>query len=372
MSDTVRGTCIHLLALDLGFQIDLTEAQRRLADSERPRIVRVRRPAPAWFEYEPAPLRVSIEGEPIDVAGRPSEPGVSCVIHEFGAISLAYRFAIDGPISDLPALTAGLYDNDRIYDDARQRAGRLLEAMGPAVERPRLSELMEDYTVLALRSWGAGEGASGARAPADIVAAHEDTIARALQAETGELSPAGTQRCLESRISYSPRDLAIIDWNAAMLLDEDPDDIVSLLAHANVELLEMRLLDEQLDALLERSHILLARLGRRRVWAAANDMRDLRVFAEIQTDGALLFEGVNNAIKLVGDQYLARVYQLTSERLHLPRWDASVERKLATAQSVYQKMTDAASTRRLETLEWIIILLIVLSIVIAFVPGGGH
>ena len=81
---------------------------------------------------------------------------------------------------------------------------------------------------------------------------------------------------------------------------------------------------------------------------------------------------MNNAIKLVGDQYLARVYQLASERLHLPRWDAAVERKLATAESVYQKMTDAATTRRMEALEWIIIILILVSIVIAFVPGGGH
>jgi len=362
MSDTVRGVCVHLLALDLGFQIDLAAAQRLLADSERPRVVRTRRPAPAWFEYEPAPLRVAVEADPIDVAGRPSEPLISCVIHEFGAISLAYRFDAGGAIDDLPRLTSALYDNDAIHADARLRAGRLLDAMRPAVQRPALAELMEDYTVLALRAWGDGS-------PADVASAHAEAIARALQAETGPLAAPGVQRCLESRLSYSPRDLAIIDWNAALLFDEEPDDIIALLAHANVELLEMRILDAQLDGLLERAHVLLSRFGRRRFWAAAQDTRDLRMFAEIQTDGALLFEGVNNAIKLVGDQYLARVYQLASERLHLPRWDASVERKLATAESVYQKMTDAAATRRLEALEWIIIILILISIVIAFMPG---
>lgn len=363
MSDPVRGVCVHLLALDLGFQIDLAAAQQLLADSERPRVVRARRPAPAWFEYEPAPLRVSIECEPIEVAGRPCEPVISCVIHEFGAMSLAYRFDASGPLQELPQLTAALYDNERVYADARLRAARLLEAMRPAVQRPALGELMEDYTVLALRHWG------GRRA-AEFVAEHAETIARALQAETGPLSEAAVLRCVESRLSYSPRDLAIIDWNAALLLDEEPDDIITLLAHANVELLEMRVLDEQLDGLLERAHVLLGRFGRRRFWAAPQDSKDLRIFAEIQTDGALLFEGVNNAIKLVGDQYLARVYQLTAERLHLPRWDASVERKLATAESVYQKMTDAAATRRLETLEWIIIVLILVSIVVMFVPSG--
>src|SRR5690606_3144537 len=79
MSEPVRGVCVHLLALDLGFQIDLAAAQQLLADSERPRVVRARRPAPAWFEYEPAPLRVSIECEPLEVAGRRCEPTISCV-----------------------------------------------------------------------------------------------------------------------------------------------------------------------------------------------------------------------------------------------------------------------------------------------------
>src|SRR5690606_33962393 len=198
-------------------------------------------------------------------------PVISCIIHEFGAISLAYRFDAAGAIDDLPRLTSALYDNDAIHADARLRAGRLLDAMRPAVERPALGDLVEDYTVLALRAWGDGP-------PADVVSAHAETIARALQAETGQLAPAGVQRCLDSRLSYSPRDLAIIDWNAALLFDEEPDDIIALLAHANVELLEMRILDTQLDGLLDRAHILLGRLGRggRRFWAASQDTRDLR------------------------------------------------------------------------------------------------
>src|SRR5690606_22502871 len=150
--------------------------QRLLADSERPRVVRTRRPAPAWFEYEPAPLRVAIEADPIDVAGRPSEPVVSCVIHEFGAISLAYRFDASGAMDDLPRLTAALYDNETIHADARLRAGRILDAMRSAVQRPALGNLVEDYTVIALRAWGD-------RPPAEIAAASADTIARALQAE---------------------------------------------------------------------------------------------------------------------------------------------------------------------------------------------
>jgi uncharacterized Rmd1/YagE family protein len=86
--------------------------------------------------------------------------------------------------------------------------------------------------------------------------------------------------------------------------------------------------------------------------------------AELQADNALLFEGVNNALKLLGDQYLARVYRLAGRRFHLDDWDNVILRKLDTLKSIYQTLSDQAATRRMEVLEWIIIGLFVFSIVL--------
>ena len=100
---------------------------------------------------------------------------------------------------------------------------------------------------------------------------------------------------------------------------------------------------------------------------------DVRRIGALQVESAILFEGVNNALKLLGDQYLARVYRLVSGRFHLAEWDGSILRKLETLESIYQKMSDFASTRRMEVLEWIIILLITLSIVLPFIaPSTAH
>jgi hypothetical protein len=101
---------------------------------------------------------------------------------------------------------------------------------------------------------------------------------------------------------------------------------------------------------------------------------DLRRVGAMQVESAILFEGVNNALKLLGDQYLARVYRLVSGRFHLAEWDASILRKLETLESIYQKLADSSTSRRMEVLEWIIILLIALSIIlplVASVPGHG-
>jgi uncharacterized Rmd1/YagE family protein len=88
---------------------------------------------------------------------------------------------------------------------------------------------------------------------------------------------------------------------------------------------------------------------------------------------------VNNAIKMLGDQFLARVYRLAARRLHLDAWDASILRKLETLDSVYAKLSDEQNSRRMELLEWIIILLFLVSIALPmlspFFPilrGAGH
>jgi hypothetical protein len=94
---------------------------------------------------------------------------------------------------------------------------------------------------------------------------------------------------------------------------------------------------------------------------------DLRSVAELQVDNAILFEGVNNTLKLLGDQYLARVYRLINRRFHLDEWDTSILRKLQTLESIYEKISDQASNRRMEILEWVIVVLIAFSIALEFI-----
>jgi len=60
------------------------------------------------------------------------------------------------------------------------------------------------------------------------------------------------------------------------------------------------------------------------------------------------FEGVNNALKLLGDQYLARLYRLVAQRFHLVEWDGSILRKLETLEGIYQKISDQVVRNSME------------------------
>ena len=142
------------------------------------------------------------------------------------------------------------------------------------------------------------------------------------------------------------------------MLDRDPEDVRSVLEFANVQLLEMRWLDRQLDQALERSYQLLAR---RRGWRGLLPRAlsaDLNQVAGLQLESAVMLERLSNALKVFGEEYLARVYRLAAERFELGAMDAALTRKLATIESIYQKLSDRANTVRMEVLEWVVIILI--------------
>jgi hypothetical protein len=76
----------------------------------------------------------------------------------------------------------------------------------------------------------------------------------------------------------------------------------------------------------------------------------------------MLYESVNNAVSLLGDQWLADVYNRIAERYDLDKWQQSVAHKLASLESIYQKVADESAARRSELLEMVIIVLIALEI----------
>ena len=160
----------------------------------------------------------------------------------------------------------------------------------------------------------------------------------------------------------------MIDWASALIFDRDADDVRAVLEFANMELLEMRFLDHQLDDALDQSYEVIGKNTLLRNLLPGLAGASMRRISQMQVDGAILFERVSNAPKLLGDQYLARVYRLASQRFHLNEWNASILRKLDAIEGIYQQMHDRAASRRLEALEWIIVVLILLELVVPFLP----
>ena len=355
-----QGVCYALFAYDAGLGIDLDHAARRIKTLTQRATIRHKHRAPTYFDYRPAPLRVTQEGEALAVGSFSTAPSVDAVLYDFGALSVTYQIPLQGPLARLMTLSEELYESDALRAHSRRWVEGLLAAIAPAVTRARLADFVETYVIFAI------DGFSPPCPPAALYTTHAQEVAQILRTERTVLSAQEVSDALAQRISFGADDVAIIDWDVALIADRDADDVRAVLEFANVELLEMRFLDQQLDDALDESYETLSR-GRYSVWPGAS-RAILRRVGQLQVDNAVLFEGVNNALKLLGDQYLARVYRLVSERFHLAEWDASILRKLQTLESIYQKLSDQAANRRIEVLEWIIIVLIAAEILMPYAP----
>jgi hypothetical protein len=362
------GVCYAVFAYDIGFGVDLGKAASIVSSLDSYQAAPRQKPAPRYLNFKQDPLRMALAGDSVAVGRARTAPPAEVVVFPFGAASITYRIPVQGELSEWIDLSSELYESSALHVESRRRIEEVARGIAAAVDRPEIADFVEDYAMFHIESFA---GAEGSRAPAtDILASHRHAFAQILGSEPQPLSSDQVNDLLQSRISYGPDDEAIVGWNGALFLRHpDVSGLRAVLEYANVALLKLRRLDDRLDRLLDRSYSALARreaqVGWRRRYPLLPD-RESPVLSRFQMDSALLYEGVTNALKLVGDQYLARIYQLAAQRMHLSEWDASITRKLQTLDGIYEKVSDRAAARRMEVLEWIIIVLIAISILTVF------
>lgn len=357
------GRCIVVFAYDVGASIHIDEAEQRItATKERGRIKR-KRPAPEYFDYHPPPLRITQELEPISLGAHHTLRTVDTVLYDFGALMVTYQIPLAGPFASLLPLSEVLYENAQLLEGTFLHIQSLLNTLGPVIEKPNISELVEDYAIFHIFSTQPALDLS------QFVKQHGMLLSQILRCEDQPLSEQEIRDATTSQIAFGTQDLTLIDWNATLMIGQEMDDVRAVLEFANVELVERRFLDHQLDEALDEAYAALTQESRHGFrWPGSSDV-NLRRIAGMQVDSAILFERVTNTLKLFGDQYLARVSRLASQRFHLQSWDTSILRKLDTLDNLYDKMAGQTGNRRMEILEWIIIILIAISILLPFIPG---
>jgi hypothetical protein len=302
----------------------------------------------------------------VPLASGEREAEASVRVFDYGVASVLYRLEVPPgtDLRELVPLAEELLGQPTPELDAAARAEveELSRALLPALERPHAWDGLETYHVFVVRRF------ADACTAADVLA--EAPLARLL---LGETSPVPLSReesidVLKHAFSYLADDLAVVDWNSAFLLEPSGvGDIPDLLEFATAHLLELR----YYDALLDRE---LSRIYDEIEGGPRQGLRSLftRRYARLQRRTAALLlelsemiERLDNAVKIVGDFYLARVYQTAVRRFRLPAWQDSVLRKQKLLAGVNELLSDASDTRRGELLEVIIILLILWEVLFA-------
>lgn len=351
-AQTPLAAALHIVvAFDWGEGVDIQRA-RSLSPSEVQVLARRRR-TPASLSYRPSPLVFPLPRVPLVLAELGAvDAAADATLFHFGAVSVAMRVPLSLPAGALARLAAGLADPQPLVSAARMAMEPLYKRLLPSIEKPDWSESSEEYFVFQLLPDAA------LPPPEELLASHAGWLAGLLRLDAEPLSADEVAESLRLRLSYSPADLFVAEWSAAVLVDQDCDETLQIIELANLQLMEFRHLDTRLDERLDEAYRLIRPLAHTWLPVWRTQARPLRALGELKVTANALFDRTTNVLKLVGDQYLARVYRMVAARFHLDDWQRSIQGSLQVVQGVHQVVADQSATYRTELLETIIILLI--------------
>lgn len=360
---------VYLYAYDIGNEADLPAIERMMrGEAERFDLGRIK-DAPRDF---PVFRPLAVQLNPLDVQG----PGgrirllPSVKLFSVGAMSVKIRVPVQTPT--LAGLAAyrdlRLPDGVPLADKAQELARQFFQRIRPHVDTPvRELALPEGYTVFCVSA--PIEGGENAEA---WLAGHERDVAALLvgEADAACLSAQEVRETTQYNYSYYKHDLAVIDWDAALVIDapKDYNDTLYVLELANLQLEELRAYDRQLDAVLDKAYGDVERAARPYVFGARQ--RVLNGLRQITMDLAKVADELGNITKFFGDWHLARVYLGCSARFHLAEWEKTVGEKLRALDALYTRLLNDSNNRVMLWLEVSIVALFIIDLAIIVLLGN--
>jgi hypothetical protein len=189
---------------------------------------------------------------------------------------------------------------------------------------------------------------------------YRDVIVSLLKSEILDLDPQEVQYTLGSRIKYGNNDLSIIDWDGAFLFDPigDIEEDLELLTLANLQLLRHRILDHQLDGRLSRMAQLVHNMPAGGMHLRGKDLAQrMKETMEIRMVSISELQRLERDIKLIGDWYSARFYELAATKFKIDDWRRTIRSKLESLEDTYSLVVENFTVSTKYRAEWVQIIL---------------
>jgi hypothetical protein len=352
----LTGTVFVLIQFDVCEEIQLA----RLSEIISARTIsqpRMKHPAPGYIRYQRPPVVEPIE--PLVLESGERLHG-EIKYYDYGVLSVVFQLPFAGDWETLVRLASRwVWDVDFSAHAARIVKQRL-ERAAPALVKPYKEWLSEDYFVFHVRE------IAGLPTAIELLERHGPLVAQIVRGESTSLAESESNEVLQSRISFYPKDLAVIGWNAAFLYDtaDGAEMAIQLLEYANSQLLEFRHYDELLSRELESVYTSLEKgTGPLRRWRMA---RSANALYSLLLEVMELTEHADNAIKFLSDMFAARLYRLAANKVGVPDYKNLVTQKLDTAGDLYRFMVDQFNQSRAFVLELAVVIILVIELIFLF------
>ncbi|MCX8108263.1 MAG: hypothetical protein N3G20_05600 [Verrucomicrobiae bacterium] len=364
-----RGEVVYLFAYDIAYELSDVTSTHLLGEKLSTFTVDTgkRSPREAFFYRArmvrlPRATRVGPHG--------PVEVETVVKVLSVGAISISIRVPfVVNQIEELISYHDLQFGEKSVAVEARELARKVQRELLPFCDKP-VSELADEeaYTVFCIEAplrTPTGEPIKGEA----WLRGNSARVACLLMQETDaeQLARQEIRECTGRHLSYYEYDLVVIDWDAALVVDDPAhfEEIVYVMELANVQLAELEAYDRLLDTTLEMPHHDMRHLSWHRRAAVLRSLRELRIELTRIRDELL------NITKFFGDWHLARIYRNVSARFHLADWHKIVDDKLGSIDSYYQLLQHDQTNRWMLTLEATIVLLFIVDVVLLVTGFGG-
>jgi hypothetical protein len=355
----ISGSIHAFYLFDVAESIDLAAVSRALGERAATARLQDKAPGPPKLKYLQAP--VVVDGAALDLA-EVAGFRVRVKFYDYGVISLMLSRPFAASWSDLIRQGQDLIENEQLEDRALEACRAVVAQMTAALSQSRPGFLAEDYLAFVVT------GLESPISADELMTQRGSDIAQLLRGERQPLSPQERDEVLRHRISYLADDLVVPAWNGAFVYDSEAGATATLeiLEFVNSQLLEFRYHDERLDSELTRIYAALEqprwtdRIIGRRYSRAARQLQS--VFIDINE----LTDRLENALKLVGDLYSARLANLTSARLGIDVWRHSVKEKLDTLDDIYRFAVEQTAMSQGNILELTIVLILIFELALLF------
>jgi hypothetical protein len=253
--------------------------------------------------------------------------------------------------SDTVMIEGSIEVDDIFADNILSLKSDLLDACYEyGAKKGAQTETGEEFTVYQVSGY--------AGSPELFIKKHPNKIANLLKSEKLELDEKEIEYTLSFQFKYAKDDLTIIDWDGAFLFDPkgDFEESIELFQLANFQLLRYRILDEDLADRTKKAYKLIQINERKGFWAKFKTKELDQAFKEIiriRSQSISQFEDIDKDIKLIGDWYSARIYDLLSKKFKLEIWSSNVRKKLDSLEDIYTIASENLGMSKMQVAEFV-------------------
>jgi hypothetical protein len=359
MSHITAGSVHAFYLFDVAHAIDLAALRTQLGGRAGVARLHDKAPGPPRVRYFQPP--VIVDGSALGVANLGAFT-VRVKFYDYGVISLMLSQPFAGSWTDLVRLGQDLIESEPLEADAAAATERIVDAVRGTLSGARASFLSEDYLALVVSGLEPAESAD------EVADRHGAEIAQMLRGERQPLSAQERDEVLRHRLSYLTDDLVVPAYNAAFVLDTETAALASLeiLEFVNSQLLEFRYHDELLETELTSIYTALQKPGWVDRWFGRRHTQSARRVHALFIDVNELTDRIENAVKLVGDLYAARLFNVAAARVGLDAWKRNVEEKLKTLDDIYRFAVEQTGMSQGNLLELVIVLILIIELGLFF------